>query len=737
MPAAIPLIVGAAVTAGLTGVVIGGFVITATVAGIIGGLASLATSMLLNKKPKAPDLSAFLDQAGAGRTQQVRQPTAARSIGYGQYKTSGPIMMIHTANDDDGRTNGYIYLVHALVATKIKAIRDTYFNDDLATESQFTGFYRVNKHLGDPAQTADSDLVSEIPTAWTTEHRGRGIAYTATRLKWDATAFSSGVPNIAFIVDGVDSIYDPRTEATAFTNNAALCIADWLTKPYGQGLPWERLDEDSVIEAANICDERVRVKPYDASFTADDATDILALAEGSRVYDWGDGIRVLGTVGSPAGTLPTGLSADTTYYVIPILHNQIKLATTVANAFAGTAIDLISDGSGSLTVRSWDEARYKLNGSFTLDTEKGEVLDQLRTAMAGYVFPRGGKWFVHAGAAPTPSFELTADDLAGDLQVAPKRSMRDRFNGIRGVFVNPDANWQPDDSPVLVPTAALLLEDDGEELYGDVRNSFVTSRRQMARLMKIELERNRRELTVQALFNFAALKIAPLDTGTMTISRYFTDQEFQVMDWTLDQEGIGLALLEHGPEIYDWDHETDEPDETPRQSVVLPDPTAAGAVAELRIDVTPTVVPPWGPYDYVLEWDPVSSIYLAGYQLAYSPIDADTWANIGSPVTSTSYNTFIVDGPYDFRIQVVNTNGSTSAWTYNYAPDPPGSPTYTGAAITWTSGAGAEDVQLFDNTDTLIATVPSADESYTGGAADWRVRSVNAEGNVGVLVDVT
>lgn len=175
--------------------------------------ASFAASTIVSglmPKPKAPDQTANLNAAGAGRTQQVRQPVAPHQVLFGRQKTSGPIVFIHTANDDGGRANGYLYLIHALAGCHVKAIGDIYLGDDLSTAAQFSGFYRVGKHLGETTQVADAELVAEIPSAWTTDHRLRGRAYIASRLKFSEVAYPSGIPNIAAIVQGNDEIYDPR-----------------------------------------------------------------------------------------------------------------------------------------------------------------------------------------------------------------------------------------------------------------------------------------------------------------------------------------------------------------------------------------------------------------------------------------------------------------------------------------------------------------------------------------------
>ena len=71
--------------------------------------------------------------------------------------------------------------------------------------------------------------------------------------------FGNGLPAISFHVSGKNDILDPRTSpvGVAYTENAALCIADYLSNPqwgfkapYGTEIPTAPL-----IAAANLCDE--------------------------------------------------------------------------------------------------------------------------------------------------------------------------------------------------------------------------------------------------------------------------------------------------------------------------------------------------------------------------------------------------------------------------------------------------------------------------------------------------
>lgn len=56
-----------------------------------------------------------------------------------------------------------------------------------------------------------------------------------------------------------------------------------------------------------------------------------------------------------SGTLPAGLALLTNYYVIVVTPGTFKVASSPANAFAGTAVDITDVGSGTHTVHQWED----------------------------------------------------------------------------------------------------------------------------------------------------------------------------------------------------------------------------------------------------------------------------------------------------------------------------------------------------------------------------------------------
>lgn len=114
-------------------------------------------------------------------------------------------------------------------------------------------------YLGDQT-TASGIIVGNTAGFWTNQHLLKGRTYVAIKLTYDSNIFN-GLPEISFVVRGKNDIFDPRTNTRGYTNNAALCIADYLNHPlfgfsanYGTEIP-----TDMLIAAANVCDEQVQL----------------------------------------------------------------------------------------------------------------------------------------------------------------------------------------------------------------------------------------------------------------------------------------------------------------------------------------------------------------------------------------------------------------------------------------------------------------------------------------------
>ncbi len=133
---------------------------------------------------------------------------------------------------------------------------------DVKQTAPATEYARIKRYLGSPYQSADPDLVADVPE-WTSAHRLRGIAYIYVRLVWDKTYWASGIPNIKAIVRG-KKVYDPRSGRTGHSSNWALCLRDYIASSEGLDAAAE-IDEQAAIAAANVADEIVTGPPGQSS----------------------------------------------------------------------------------------------------------------------------------------------------------------------------------------------------------------------------------------------------------------------------------------------------------------------------------------------------------------------------------------------------------------------------------------------------------------------------------------
>ena len=240
------LTTGAAVAAGT-----GAFILGSALSHF---LVTTALGAALNALTPKPSFS------GTNRGYQVTQNGSAldHQVLYGKAKVGGARVFDSTT----GGSNKFLHRVLAFTGHEVESFDEIYINDELITldssgnvtsPSRYDGNVRINKHLGATDQAADSDLVSEVDE-WTNDHRLRGIAYLYVRLRYDADAFPNGVPEITATIKG-KKVFDPRDGSTAWSDNPALCLRDYLTSTtYGLGEEDVNVDDDKVSTAANVCD---------------------------------------------------------------------------------------------------------------------------------------------------------------------------------------------------------------------------------------------------------------------------------------------------------------------------------------------------------------------------------------------------------------------------------------------------------------------------------------------------
>ena len=505
----------------------------------------------------------------SGITVTSKAPTQPYRVIYGSSRVGGTIVYAETTSS----TNEYLHMIVVLAGHEVDDIPTVYFNDDaidLETASNdsngipiytptssdaYTGKVIVKKHFGDPAQLADANLVSDV-TQWTTAHKISGKAYLYVKLTFDSDVFPNGVPNISAITKG-KKCYDPR--ATSFTASSS-----------------------TVSTSANT---------------------ITLSSHGLSTFD-----RATYDVNS--NTAIGGLSDGSTYYVIKVDANTIKLATNYTNCVAGTAISLTSvSGSTTqkfnfttftdnpvLTIRDYlkdstyglttgddeindtnfiasantcdevvtltnpsaTEKRFTCNGSFQLSQSPKIIIENLLTTMGAGLIYSNGMFKVVPATYLSPVVTLNEDNLRSGIAINTRVSKKEIFNAVKGLYSEPANDYQPQNYPILT-NSSYQSEDNGERIYAEFDYPFTNSSRMCQRLSKIQLLKVRQQISFSANFDMTAFKLNVGDTVNITNARMgWTNKTFQVHDWSFALQGddgrleISCQFKETASAIYDY-----------------------------------------------------------------------------------------------------------------------------------------------------------------------------------------
>lgn len=505
---------------------------------------------------------------------EITLPQAAISVLAAYTETGGGEGLTQTQYTGWAHTSGTA-TVTGLPASTLLTVGYTY-------QEPGVPLVRIRRFLGTADQLADADLVAESAGLWTSAHRARGICYLYVRLEYDQEVWASvGVPNISAVVRG-KKVYDPRTSTTGWSDNAALCVADWLRSAEGLRAAAGEVPDAEITAAANICDEE---------------------------------------------------------------------------------IDL--DAGGATT-----QARYTCNTSITTDQSPRDALAALLACMAGRAVWTQGRWLVRPGAYRTPTLTITADMLAGALQIMPRVSRSDLYNAVRATYRDPDQAYAEVQAP-LVTNAGYEAQDGGVQIVRQIDVPTLADTYRAQRLAKVELERARQALTVRLTCNLAAYDLAPTDTVMLTLATYgFVAKPFEVVERTISPEGLlQYTLRETAAGVWDWAYgEATVGDLAP--NTVLPTPFGLpGVLANLTATERAVLL---GDGTLVtqalLEWDASTAPFVS----AGGRIDVQT-ARSGEPFGSMSLpgdSTSVLVGPlqagisYVARVRAVGATGRAGDWAY-------------------------------------------------------------------------
>jgi hypothetical protein len=407
------------------------------------------------------------------------------------------------------------------------------------------------------------------------------IAHISVNTAWGDSAFNT---------DWVINRYwktrnfadDPST--WEWSDNWALCVRDYLTSGnyhavlagsyslpinlYGIGVKTTEIDEENVIEAANVSDELVYLRDsaetvetdsyssttHKQTITVDgDITDYYvpyeiieittAVANASKATNritsyilWL--IAQLANLASPPYNLATSL-----YHIETSVYDSGTGKTTITFAAAQdlspTAIRLYSP-------------RFSANGIADTANSPISILENLLASGSGKLPYAQGKFLIIPGVYITPTIHIDESNLAGGIVVNGSLPTSELINTVTGTIKNPAAYWEETNFPKQT-AQAYIDADGGYELIQNVKYPFTTSNFDAERLARITLQRSREGVSCTLTCNLSVMEIMVGAFITVSIDRLgWVNKVFSVSSWTYQDGKISLGLREENSVAYDW-----------------------------------------------------------------------------------------------------------------------------------------------------------------------------------------
>lgn len=193
------------------------------------------------------------------------------------------------------------------------------------------------------------------------------------------------------------------------------------------------------------------------------------------------------------------------------------------------------------------EKRYTFDSLIETGSEPSKVRQTFEICCAGTFCQSEGQFMLRPGYWVPATTQLLERDLAAPFSVPLLTPSEEYATEVNGTFVDPGMNYQPQPIPTRRVTA-----DNVRQLDFDL--AHVTSHTRGQRILEIMLRRAQCEKRVNWTMNIAGLAIVPMQTVTLSTTRYGLSNYAWVVDsWGLQQDfSVPLQLREENSDIYAW-----------------------------------------------------------------------------------------------------------------------------------------------------------------------------------------
>ena len=500
MPQAIIIFAQTALaTVGYTAAALVGGSIAYSTALYIGAAVIVGGSVVAKKAMSLFEMEMPQVDSDVSRQSTAKTTVAPQKIIYGEALVSGPISYIALS----GASNADLYQTIVLAGHEVNAITDIHFDDEVITNAQIAaglndGSNTAGDVTGGTFGPIDSNTICII-----NKHLGAASQASDPMLTNKFALYTS-----AHRGDGV-----------------AYLAMKWT------------LDEDS----AEVWEK------YSPG-------NVKALVQGKQVYD----PRLEVTAGGTAGANPTtaayvAYSTNPALCVTDYLIDQTLGMGIAASKINWAAVITAADGCDvDVDVpNSATQKRFTANGVLFGTDSHQKNINKLLSAMNGRLIYSNGEYIVKAGIYEAPTEVLTEDDLIGAIQIKTSLERSDRFNTIRGIFVDAAANNKSTEFPKVQLTDAVT-RDNGEVLEKEIQLPMVSDSYQAQRIANKLIQLSDQQKIISFPANLGALRITAGDRVQVTVEELSWSQKvFECIGWTFsDEGGVNLTLREDSSTSY-------------------------------------------------------------------------------------------------------------------------------------------------------------------------------------------